>query len=355
MKKLRNFMFVFLLLTAAICISLGLLFRHYSSPVGGSKDTIEVVIPENSSGEKIGKILEEKEVIRSSTFFNIYVRLFKPGEMKASTYELSKSMSFEEIIDILVKGNSYNKEQISITFKEGYNIRQIAKQIEKYTINKYDDVIALSRDKEYIDELIEKYWFITDDIKNDNLYYNLEGYLFPDTYFFSSKNVSIKEIFTKMLNETDKKLSKYKDTLEEKKVSVHYILTLASLIEKEGKTIDFEDISSVFYNRIDKNMKFESCASAIYGIKKEFSDYTGNRAITDVEMKDNNPYNTYLVQIPIGPICSPSIDAIVAAINPKDSNNLFFLSDITGKTYFFESYSEQQSKKQELIKAGKWN
>ena len=356
MKTFRNIMIGLVCLVLIAIIVLFIIYKKNLSPVDKNDTTIITVeIPEKSTSKEIGKILEEKEVIRSSTFFNIYVRLFKPGEMKASTYELSKSMSFEEIIDILVKGNSYNKEQISITFKEGYNIRQIAEQIEKYTINKYDDVIALSRDKEYIDELIEKYWFITDDIKNDNLYYNLEGYLFPDTYFFSSKNVSIKEIFTKMLNETDKKLSKYKDTLEEKKVSVHYILTLASLIEKEGKTIDFEDISSVFYNRIDKNMKFESCASAIYGIKKEFSDYTGNRAITDVEMKDNNPYNTYLVQIPIGPICSPSIDAIVAAINPKDSNNLFFLSDITGKTYFFESYSEQQSKKQELIKAGKWN
>ena len=356
MKTFRNIMIGLVCLVLIAIIVLFIIYKKNLSPVDKNDTTIITVeIPEKSTSKEIGKILEEKEVIRSSTFFNIYVRLFKPGEMKASTYELSKSMSFEEIIDILVKGNSYNKEQISITFKEGYNIRQIAEQIEKYTINKYDDVIALSRDKEYIDELIEKYWFITDDIKNDNLYYNLEGYLFPDTYFFSSKNVSIKEIFTKMLNETDKKLSKYKDTLEEKKVSVHYILTLASLIEKEGKTIDFEDISSVFYNRIDKNMKFESCASAIYGIKKEFSDYTGNRAITDVEMKDNNPYNTYLVQIPIGPICSPSIDAIVAAINPKDSNNLFFLSDITGKTYFFESYSEKKKKKQELIKAGKWN
>ena len=337
-------------------ITLFIIYKHNLSPVDkDDTSVITVVIPEKSTAKEIGKILEEKELIRSSTFFNIYVKLFKPGDMKASTYELSKSMSFEEIIDELVKGNSYNKEQISITFKEGYNIRQIATKIEENTNNKYDDVITLSNDSEYIDELIEKYWFITDDIKNDSLYYKLEGYLFPDTYFFSNKDVSIKEIFSKMLDQTDKKLSPYKNVLEEKKLSVHYILTLASLIEKEGKTIDFKDISSVFYNRIDNNMKFESCASAIYGVKKEFRDYTGNRAITDVEMKDNNPYNTYIVQVPVGPICNPSIDAIEAAINPEETNNLYFLSDITGKTYFFESYSAQQQKKQELIKAGKWN
>lgn len=343
-------------LALIVIIVLFVLYKKNLSPVDKDDTTIiTVVIPEKSTSKEIGKILEEKELIRSSTFFNIYVRLFKPGDMKASTYELSKSMSFEKIIDTLVKGNSYNKEQISITFKEGYNIRQIAEQIEKNTNNKYDDVIALSTDKDFIDEVIEKYWFVTDDIKNESLYYNLEGYLFPDTYFFNNKDVTIKEIFTKMLNETDKKLSVYKEKLEEKKLSVHYVLTLASLIEKEGKTIDFKDISSVFYNRIDQNMKFESCASAIYGIRKEFSDYTGNRAITDVEMKDNNPYNTYLVQVPVGPICNPSLDAIDAAINPEETKNLFFLSDITGKTYFFESYNDQQSKKQELIKAGKWN
>lgn len=356
MKTFRNIMIGLVCLFLIVIIVLFVMYKKNLSPVDKDDTTlITVVIPEKSTAKDIGKILEEKELIRSSTFFNIYVKLFKPGDMKASTYELSKSMSFEDIIDTLVKGNSYNKEQISITFKEGYNIRQIASEIEKKTSNKYDDVIALSTDKEFIDEVVEKYWFITDDIKNENLYYNLEGYLFPDTYFFNNKDVSIKEIFTKMLNEMDKKLTPYKDILQEKNLSVHFILTLASLVEKEGKSIDFKDISSVFYNRIDKNMKFESCASAIYGIKKEFSDYTGNRAITDVEMKDNNPYNTYLVQVPVGPICNPSIEAIDAAINKEETNNLFFLSDVTGKTYFFESYNEQQSKKQELIKAGKWN
>lgn len=356
MKTFRNIMIGLVCLFLVVIIVLFVMYKKNLSPVDKDDTTlITVVIPEKSTAKDIGKILEEKELIRSSTFFNIYVKLFKPGDMKASTYELSKSMSFEDIIDALVKGNSYNKEQISITFKEGYNIRQIASEIEKKTSNKYDDVIALSTDKEFIDEVVEKYWFITDDIKNENLYYNLEGYLFPDTYFFNNKDVSIKEIFTKMLNEMDKKLTPYKDILQEKNLSVHFILTLASLVEKEGKSIDFKDISSVFYNRIDKNMKFESCASAIYGIKKEFSDYTGNRAITDVEMKDNNPYNTYLVQVPVGPICNPSIEAIDAAINKEETNNLFFLSDVTGKTYFFESYNEQQSKKQELIKTGKWN
>ena len=143
--------------------------------------------------------------------------------------------------------------------------------------------------------------------------------------------------------------------MTEKKLSVHFVLTMASIIEKEGKTKDFKDISSVFYNRIDNNMKFESCATAIYGIKKEFSDYTGNRTITYVEMHDNNPYNTYEVQVPVGPIGNAGETAIEAAINPSESEYLYFLSDKEGKTYFFKTYSEHQKKQSELEKAGKWN
>lgn len=345
-------------LVCLIFITIIVLFIAYNrnlKPVDSSDTTtIEVVIPNGSNAKAIGKILKEKDLIRSSTFFEIYVKLFKPGEMKASTYELSRSMELKEIIDILVKGNTYNGEQVTLTFKEGYNIRQIAKVIDEKTDNNYDDVINLSNDIEFIDEVIQKYWFIDESIKNDNLYYKLEGYLFPDTYFFN-KNSTVKEIFTKMLDQMGKKLESYKTVMEEKNLSVHYVLTLASIVEKEGKKVDFNDISSVFYNRIDKNMKFESCASAIYGVKKEFSDYTGDRAITNVEMKDENPYNTYLVQVPVGPICCPSVEAIDAAVNPSDTKNLYFLSDSSGKSYFFETLSAQQAKKQELIKAGKWN
>lgn len=336
-------------------ISLGIVYKVNTSPVDSSDKTeIEVIIPEGSTIKDIGKILEEKDLIRSSNFFGIYCKLFHVGNLKATKYKLNKSMDLQEIIEILEKGNSLNKDQITIKFEEGINIKRLATIISNNTNNEYDDVIELANDKKYIKELEEKYWFISDDINNDDLYFKLEGYLFPDTYFFASKDVSVKEIFGKMLDQTDKVLSKYKKDMQEKKLSVHFVLTMASIIEKEGKAKDFKDISSVFYNRIDKNMKFESCASAIYGKGLEF-DQINNRVIDDTIMKDNNPYNTYIVGVPIGPICLPSEKAIEAAINPSDSDFLFFLSDNTGKTYFFENYQLHQKKKNELINAGKWN
>lgn len=336
-------------------VSLGIVYKVNISPVDSSDKTeIEVIIPEGATIKQIGEILEEKDLIRSSNFFGIYCKLFGVGNLKATKYRLNKSMDLQEIIEKLEKGNSFNEEQISIKFEEGINIRRLATIISENTNNKYDDVIKLANDKDYIKELEEKYWFISDDINNDDLYFKLEGYLFPDTYFFASKDVTVKEIFGKMLDQTDKVLSKYRNVMQEKKLSAHFVLTLASIIEKEGKTKDFKDVSSVFYNRIEKNMKFESCASAIYGKKLEF-DQINNRVIDDTIKKDNNLYNTYIVQVPIGPICLPSEKAIEAAINPNKTDFLFFLSDNTGKTYFFETYQLQQKKKNELINAGKWN
>lgn len=338
-----------------VVVSLGIIYKVNLSPVDKSDETlIEVVIPDGSSVKQIGEILEEKKLIRSSNFFGIYCKLFHVNNLKASKYSLSKSMDLEEIIGKLEKGNSYNDSQISITFEEGINIRRLATIISNKTNNKYDDVIKLVNDKDYLKELEEKYWFISDDINNDDLYFKLEGYLFPNTYFFVNEDVSVKDIFAKMLDQTDKVLSKYRKDMQDKKLSVHFVLTMASIIEKEGKTKDFKDISSVFYNRIDKNMKFESCASAIYGKKLEF-DQINNRVIDDTIKKDDNPYNTYIVAVPIGPICLPSENAIEAAINPSETDFLFFLSDNTGKTYFFENYQLQQKKKNELINAGKWN
>ncbi len=355
MKKFRNIAIILVVLVFVTIVTLGIVYKINMSPVDSSDHTpIEVVIPEKTSVKEIGKILKEKDLIRSSTFYNIYVKLFGVNKMEASTYYLSRDMSFKEIIEILEKGNEYNPNQISIAFSEGLNMRQIADKIEKNTNNKYADVIALSNDNEFLDEIIKKYWFIDESIKNDKTYYKLEGYLFPDTYYFANKDVTVKEIFIKMLDQMDKVLSKYKEDITKKNLKVRDVLIMASILEKEGKTRDFKDIASVFYNRVKKGMLFQSCATAIYGVKKEFSELD-NRAITNEIMQNDNPYNTYIVSgLPAGAICNPGENAIAAAINPTTNEYLYFLSDNQGKTYFFKTYQEHQQKQNELEKAGLW-
>ena len=254
MKKLRNLMFVFLLLSAVICITLGLLFNHYTSPVGGGNEIIEVMIPENSSGEKIGQILEEKGLIRSTTFFKIYIKLFKIKRLNSGAYKLNKEMSLKEITDELQKINYNSEDEISITFKEGITMRDIAKVIASKTNNTEDDVMNVFKDTDYLKSLVNDYWFITDSILDSRIYYPLEGYLFPDTYRFVNKDVTVKDIFNKLLDQTDKVLTPHKDLIESSKYNVHEILTIASIVEKEiGNDEEYrKNVASVFINRLDR-------------------------------------------------------------------------------------------------------
>lgn len=353
MKIFRNIAAIILVILGITILSLCTIYNINIKAVDKNDDSkIEIVIPQGTSKKEVGNILEKNGLIRSSTFFSIYIKLFDTKDFKASTYYLSKNMDLKEIINVLENGNSYNPNQIAITFKEGINIRKLATLIQDNTNNSYDDVIDTLNDKEYLDELIEKYWFITDSIKNDKLYYSLEGYLFPDTYYFSNKSVTVKEIIEKMLDKMEKVLEEYKDEIENSSLSIHEILTLASIIEKEGKTQDFAMISSVFYNRLKLKMALGSCATAYYGMGMDLDEV----GIATSEMMSNiNDYNTYiLTSLPIGPISLPGLNAIVAAIKPDESDNLYFLSDNEGVTYFFKTLQEQTAKKNELIQSGKW-
>ena len=237
----------------------------------------------------------------------------RPGVFSVFIFSMGmEKVPFASVVPsnkIVVVGSKY------LDWSENYN-----------TNNSYDDVIDTLNDKAYLDELIEKYWFITDNIKNDKLYYSLEGYLFPDTYYFSNKDVTVKEIIEKMLDKMGKVLEEYKDEIENSNLSIHEILTLASIIEKEGKTQDFAMISSVFYNRLKLKMALGSCATAYYGMGMDFDEV----GIATSEMMSNiNDYNTYiLTSLPIGPISLPGLNAIIAAIKPDESDNLYFLSYI---------------------------
>jgi len=353
MKKLRNLMIVFLLILGSILVTLGLLYNYYSSSVSNNTENKEVVIESGSSSVEIGRILKENNIIKSELFFKIYLRLYNINDLKAGTYLLNEAMDLNEILSDIQEGSSYNPNEISITFKEGINMRELAKIIEENTNNSYDEVMSLVKNKEYLEGLISKYWFITDDILNNKIYYSLEGYLFPETYRFSSEDVTVEEIFNKLIDQMASVLDLYRDSINNSKFDIHEILTLASVIEKEGKVDDFGNISSVFHNRLDANKKLESCATTFYGMKLDFNE-TG---IANSKMiANNNPYNTYkIASLPVGPISSISKKAIEASLEPNDNEYLYFLSDSSGKSYFFKTYKEHQKKQKELQAEGKWD
>lgn len=350
-KKKVKIIIIFIILILLIILAGLITWNIFKSPVDSNETTnIEVIIPSGAGASEIAKILKEKDLIRNPEFFKLYIKLNKTSSLKATTYKFNKSMSLEQIIKALEKGNSYNPDEINITIQEGLNMREIARIISSKTSNSYDDVINKSNDEQYIRKLINKYWFITEDILNKEIYYKLEGYLYPDTYTLANEDVNVEYIFDKMLEQTAKHLEKY-ENYNYATLSIHERLTLASMIEKESSvSTDRSKMASVFVNRIKKNMPLGSDVTAKYANKID-----EKRALSAAEFQIKSPYNTRLTdgsmngKLPIGPISTISKNSIDAAFNPDSTPYIYFISNIeTKETFFYEEYNDFLNKKNEL-------
>lgn len=352
---MRKVLKIALGVTVFLIVSIILVFSYYVyqlSPTSKNKDMIKVEIPKGSTGSKIATILKEKDLIRDVTVFKIYLKLHNVDSIDFGTYEVNKAMGVKQIVEVISSGKSLNKD-IKITFKEGLNMRGIAKVIAENTNNTENDVFNLLKDKTYIDSLITEYWFLDNVIKDSKIYYPLEGYLAPNTYNFASKDVEVKDIFERMLNQMDKILTPLKSNIENADFTVHELLTFASIVQSEGtNTADMGNIADVFYKRLDASWSLGSCVTACYATKTE-------PCVSDkVDTKFVSPYNTYLSsmagKLPIGPVSNPGEDAIDATINPIDNDYWYFLSDKDKNTYFSKTSQEQAAKKAQLISEGKW-
>lgn len=351
MEKFSNLAKIITILCASIITVCCLTYNYNISSVSKDDSIKKFEVKQNSTYISIASELKANNLIKSEFFYKVYVKINRPTGLQAGTYELSEDMNVKEIIELLSKGSNYNPDVIKITFPEGKQIKQVAEIIAEKTNHTVEEVLEKATDKEYIKTLINKYWFLTEDILNTNIYYPLEGYLFPDTYEFINKDVSIETIFETMLEQMNKKLMPIKDDIEKNKYSVHQIITLASMVQSEGNNIDdFKKMSSIFLTRLRKNMKLQSCASAYYGDKK----IMGRDTFGTSYLKKNS-YNTYTISgIPVGPISNPGVDAIESVLNPSDTEYLYFASDKDMKIYYSKTLSEHESTIAKLKKAGNW-
>jgi len=352
MKKFKNISLFFLIFSTIVIVGLCGFYNYMLTPVSNSNEIVELEIPSNTTTTGIAKILHEKQLIRNEKIFVLYTKIFKVNNMKAGYYDFEKNMGVKKIVESLQTGSKKNPYEIEITFQEGINMREIATIISNNTNNSYDDVIAKTTDSEYLDNLISAYWFITEDVKNGELYYGLEGYLFPDTYRFQNKDVSIEMIFKKMLDEMNNVLSTYKKDIEKSNLSIHQILSLASMVEKEAsRDIDRSKVASVFINRINRGMSLGSDVTTRYACKVD----NKKQALTAAQYRTVSPYNTRLTdgsmngKLPVGPICAISKESIEAAIYPEKTNYIYFIANIqTLETFFYDNASEFEQKKSEL-------
>lgn len=322
-----------------------------------NKETI-VEIKTGTSTVEILKQLKNNNIIRNELVAKMYLKMNNIKSLQAGKYLFNGQDSLKSVFDILSTGKVMD-ETVTITFLEGKNMRYIASTIAEKTNNTANDVYKVLQDKEYLTSLIDKYWFLSKTILNEDIYYPLEGYLYPDTYSFENKDVDVKTIFEKMLDQTSKVLAKYKkdgqkgETTEN--IAVHQLLTIASIIELEGNNSENRSkIASVIYNRLNSNMSLGSDVTTYYAFKVDM----GERNLYAKEINTYNAYNTrgpnMNGKLPVGPIANPSEESITAAIKPFNEKYLYFVADKNGDIYFSNTYEEHQNIINTLKKKGLW-
>ncbi len=310
---------------------------------------IQVEIPQGSSSKQIGQILEKNKIIKSGLVFSYYVKMNNKADFQAGYYQMSPSMTLEAITDSLQEGGTDEPVSLAdakITIPEGYSVDQIAELFSKETKLSKDDFLDVVKDEEFFNELVTKYPDLLESAKNaKDTRYRLEGYLYPATYYYY-KDVPIKDMITQMVDKTNQVLAPYYDQIKAKKMTVQEVLTLASLVEKEGVTPeDRRKIAQVFLNRLAIDMPIQSDISILYAMEEH------KVHLSEKDTQIDSPYNLYINKgTGPGPFNNPSQQAIESVLNPEETDALYFLADVsTGKVYYAKTYDEHLVNKKEYI------
>jgi len=325
MKKL-SLTLIFLIVFSAIAY---LYIPPYLSTTS-NKNIVEITIPQGASLNHVSQLLYNKQVIKSKLWFKYKAQSEKiDKKIRPGTYTFNSNISIDEIFELIQQGGS--NASIVLTIPEGFTIYQIAQRIESSGLGKVEDFIATT--KKYFKE--KGYDFPTEDI-----FYEMEGYLYPDTYYFNAEQ-DMMDIVGTLAQTMDKVFTdEYKSKAKEMDLSLHQVLTIASLIEREAySNEEMSKISGVIYNRIKKNMLLGIDATVIYGIGK------GEKHINRVlysHLEDPSPFNTYQhLGLPPGPIAAPSKAAINAALYPEKHDYLYYVLSEDGHV-FNRTYEEHK-------------
>ena len=325
-----------------------------------SKDYVTVQIPDGANVQEIGSTLEKSGLVKHGLIFSLYAKYYSHANLKSGYYNLKKSMSTDELIQELEKGGTPEAQApvlANLTIPEGYTLEQIAQTVgqlqgefkEPLTA---DAFLAKAQDETFISQLVAKYPNLLGSLptKDSGVRYRLEGYLFPATYTIKD-STTVESLIDEMVAAMDKAMSPYYATIKEKNLTVNELLSIASLVEKEGaKTEDRKKIASVFYNRLNLGMPLQSNIAILYaqgklGQKISLADDAA------IDTNIDSPYNVYThLGLMPGPVDSPSLDAIEASVNQTKSDYLYFVANVEdGKVYFATTKEEHDQNVAEHI------
>ncbi|MCK4454087.1 endolytic transglycosylase MltG [Candidatus Parcubacteria bacterium] len=281
---------------------------------------------------QIGENLEKQDLIKSRFLFNFYViSKKKQGNLQAGQYLLSSSMNIPQVAQKMILGDVY---KIKITIPEGFTLKQIEERITSNLTRTF--LINIE-----INEFKDEYDFLKD-MPDSAL---LEGFLFPDTYYFFPE-AETEEIVKVFLDNFDRKLtSELRAEIEKQGKTVFEIITMASMIEKEVITLkDKKMVSGILWKRLENKMPFQVDATIAYLTGKKTTK------VSTEDLKIDSPYNTYkYLGLPIGPICNPGLDSILAAVYPEDSNYWYYLSTSEKETIFSKTLKEHRINKAKYL------
>lgn len=310
-------------------------------------ELVSFEIEQGASVKDVSKALEKEGIIRNSKLFNFYLKFKNVSGFKSGLYHVSKSMTLDEIIaELSGQGKDKDQNATKVLIREGEQLTEIAKEVEKSTKYSAEDFMAKVQDEDFLRYLVQKFpKLLTQSYNGYQVKYVLEGYLFPATYDMNDSK-TLQMLITEMVAKTDEVMSKYYDKILASDYTLQEIMALASLIEKEGtKLEDRKKISSVFHNRIKENMKLQTDVSVQYAL----GEHKEALSLSDLEV--DSPYNLYQnYGVGPGPYNSPSEDAIVAALEPEKTDYLYFLADIkTKEIYYAKTYEEHLELKAKYI------
>lgn len=340
---------IMLVCIAVVVLAVTQIGRNWLVPANANDTQIvEVEIPEGTPVSTMGDILEEQGLIRSSSAFSLLVRVQgAAANLQAGVHDLSPSMTMPEIVAALQEG-AEEAGMLKVTVNEGLTVDQIAEVVADSTSYSAEDFLNLMSNQEFLAQLVQQYPILTDSYNNPNVRYVLEGYLFPATYDVA-QGETLESLVTQMVDKTNEVLSKYQADIDASSYSLQDIMSIASLVEKEGQTTeDRKLIAGVFYNRLEQGMPIQSDISVLYALG------THKEMVTYDDLEVDSPYNLYTnAGLPPGPMNSPSEDAIAAALEPTASDYLYFYANLkTGEVYYTDDYEQHQAWAQEYEETG---
>ncbi|MCJ8502376.1 endolytic transglycosylase MltG [Desulfatitalea alkaliphila] len=324
-KFLIRFLIALVLIIVAVAVWAWVDLQQFTHrPAGTDPTPIVIEVPPGASFHNFAAQLHRKGVIVSPVRFKILARLKQDDKrLKAGEYGLAATMTPAEVLDTVVNAKVLLHR---LTIPEGFTIEQIAAEIDRIGITDAKAFKELVYDPQVVAAM---------DLEGPSL----EGYLFPDTYYFP-RRIEPKALVATMVNKFKSQFSDvWHARAKELNLSLLELVTLAAMIEKEtGHPSERHLIASVFHNRIQRNMRLESDPTAVYGI----AEFEG--PITPHHLQTDSPYNTYRIRgLPLGPIANPGRAALEAALYPAESNYLFFVSKKDGSHHFSATYAEHNA------------